>query len=50
MAKADSDWFFNAVLGLQGDLFAYAFSITKSRSDAEDAVHNAIVKAFENLH
>jgi RNA polymerase sigma-70 factor (ECF subfamily) len=30
-------------------MFAYAFSITKKREDAEDAVQNAIVKAFEGL-
>ena len=44
-----ADWFFNSVTALRGDLFAYAFSITKSREDAEDAVHNAIIKAFDSL-
>lgn len=44
-----SDYFFNIIPALQGDLFAYAFSITKSREEAEDAVHNAIIKAFDGL-
>ncbi|MBQ2518029.1 MAG: RNA polymerase sigma factor [Clostridia bacterium] len=48
--KSDlTDRFFEAVIALRGDMFAYAFSITKQREDAEDAVHNAIVKAFEGL-
>lgn len=42
-------WFFNSITALQGDLFAYAFSITRSREDAEDAVHNTIVKAYGGL-
>ena len=44
-----TDWFFSSITALQGDLFAYAFSITRSREDSEDAVHNAIVKAFDGL-
>ena len=44
-----SDWFFNSIKALRGDMFAYAFSITKSREDAEDAVHSAIIKAYEAL-
>lgn len=44
-----TDQFFNSITALQGDMFAYAFSITKSKEDAEDAVHNAIVKAFNGL-
>lgn len=49
MGREGSDWFFNSINDLQGDLFAYAFSITRSREDAEDAVHNAVVKAFGSL-
>lgn len=49
MISNKSDWFFNRIIELRGDLFAYAFSITKSREDAEDAVHNAIIKAFNGL-
>ena len=49
MALERNDWFFNSITALQGDMFAYAFSITKSREDAEDAVHNAIIKAYEAL-
>lgn len=49
MISNKSDWFFNRIIELRGDLFAYAFSITKSREDAEDAVHNAVIKAFDNL-
>lgn len=49
MIREKSDWFFNSITVLQRDLFAYAFSITKSREDAEDAVHNAIIKAFDGL-
>lgn len=49
MEKAKTDWFFSKITALQGDLFAYAFSITKSREEAEDAVHNAIIKAFDAL-
>ena len=47
--KSKTDRFFDTVTALRGDLFAYAFSITKQREDAEDAVHNAIVKAFDGL-
>ena len=47
--KTKTDRFFEAVTALRGDMFAYAFSITKHREDAEDAVHNAIVKAFDGL-
>lgn len=49
MAREKTDWFFNSITALQGDMFSYAFSITKSREDAEDAVHNAIIKAFDSL-
>ena len=49
MAQERTDWFFNSIAALKGDMFAYAFSITKSREDAEDAVHNAIIKAFDGL-
>ena len=49
MTQKKTDWFFNSITALQGDMFAYAFSITKSREDAEDAVHNAVIKAFDNL-
>ena len=49
MTQNKTDWFFNSITALQGDMFAYAFSITKSREDAEDAVHNAVIKAFDNL-
>ena len=49
MLRESPDWFFNSITALQGDLFAYAFSITKSREDAEDAVQNAIIKAFDGL-
>lgn len=49
MTQNKTDWFFNSITALQGDMFAYAFSITKSREDAEDAVHNAIIKAFDGL-
>lgn len=49
MAQERTDWFFNSIAALKGDMFAYAFSITKSREDAEDAVHNAIIKAFDSL-
>jgi len=49
MDREKSEWFFNSITALNGDLFAYAFSITKSREEAEDAVHNAIVKAFDGL-
>lgn len=44
-----SDLFFNSIQALQDDMFAYAFSITRSREDAEDAVHNAIIKAYGGL-
>lgn len=44
-----TDWFFDSIAALRGDMFAYAFSITKSREDAEDAVHNAMIKAFDSL-
>lgn len=49
MTQKKTDWFFNSITAMQGDMFAYAFSITESREDAEDAVHNAIIKAFDNL-
>ncbi len=49
MAQERTDWFFNSIAALKGDMFAYAFSITKTREDAEDAVHNAIIKAFDGL-
>lgn len=49
MTQNKTDWFFNSITVLRGDMFAYAFSITKSREDAEDAVHNAIIKAFDSL-
>ena len=49
MDREKSEWFFNSITALNGDLFAYAFSITKSREEAEDAVHSAIVKAFDGL-
>ena len=49
MTQKKTDWFFNSITAMQGDMFAYAFSITKSREDAEDAVHNAVIKAFDNL-
>lgn len=49
MAQERTDWFFNSIAALKSDMFAYAFSITKSREDAEDAVHNAIIKAFDSL-
>lgn len=49
MKSIDTDRFFEAVTFLMNDMFAYAFSITKQREDAEDAVHNAIVKAYDGL-
>ena len=49
MEKERSEWFFSSITALRGDLFAYAFSITKSREDAEDAVHNAVIKAYDGL-
>lgn len=49
MKSSITDRFFEAVTALRGDMFAYAFSITKQREDAEDAVHNAIIKAFDGL-
>ena len=47
--KTKIDRFFETVTVLRGEMFAYAFSITKQREDAEDAVHSAIVKAFDGL-
>ena len=44
-----ADLIINSISELRGDLFAYAFSITRSREDAEDAVHNAIIKAYESI-
>lgn len=49
MARERYEWFYSGITALQGELFAYAFSITRSREDAEDAVHNAVIKAFEGL-
>lgn len=49
MEQREHERFFNGIEALSGDLFAYAFSITKSKEDAEDAVHNAIIKAFDGL-
>lgn len=49
MVRERADWFFDGITALRADMFAYAFSITKSREDAEDAVHNAIIKAFDGL-
>ncbi len=49
MNPEKTDWFFNSIIELQGDLFAYAFSIAKSRMDAEDAVQNTIIKAYDGL-
>lgn len=49
MKSCSTDRFFDAVTALRGDMFAYAFSITRQREDAEDAVHSAIVKAFDGL-
>jgi len=49
MDQRTYDRFFSSITDLRGDLFAYAFSITKTREDAEDAVHNAMVKAFDGL-
>ncbi|MBR5949418.1 MAG: RNA polymerase sigma factor [Clostridia bacterium] len=49
MDQRTYDRFFSTAADMRGDFFAYAFSITKTREDAEDAVHNAIIKAFDGL-
>lgn len=49
MEQGIYDRFFSTAADMRGELFAYAFSVTKSREDAEDAVHNAIIKAFDGL-
>ena len=50
MEQQKLEWFYNKIVGLQTDMYRFAYSVLKSSDLCEDAVHNAILKAHDNLH
>lgn len=50
MEQRKLEWFYNKIVGLQTDMYRFAYSVLKSSDLCEDAVHNAILKAHDNLH
>jgi len=44
------EWFYTKIVELQTDMYRFAYSVLKSSDQCEDAVHNAILKAHDNLH
>ncbi len=50
MEQRKLEWFYNKIVGLQTDMYRFAYSVLKSSDQCEDAVHNAILKAHDNLH
>ena len=50
MEQQKLEWFYNKIVELQTDMYRFAYSVLKSSDQCEDAVHNAILKAHDNLH
>ena len=43
------EWFYSKIVEIQADMYRFSYSILKSSDMCEDAVHNAIIKAHDNL-
>lgn len=50
MEQQRLEWFYTKIVELQTDMYRFAYSVLKSSDQCEDAVHNAILKAHDNLH
>lgn len=48
--RRNLEWFYDRIVELQTDMYRFSYSILKSSDMCEDAVHNAIIKAHDNLH
>lgn len=50
MEQQRLEWFYSRIVEFQADMYRFAYSVLKSSDQCEDAVHNAILKAHDNLH